>query len=72
MKGVKLSQSVRDRLRVAVDKMVIQKINPAVAPGIIITNMHSVLELKTKEPIADLRVVGKCLLTSEFSYFFNG
>jgi len=71
VRGVRLSHSVRDRLRVSIDKLAIQYISPAVPPMIITTNLHTVLEPKTKQVSADLRVVGKCVCLIMFSLIIH-
>ena len=65
VEGVGLSQSMRDRVRLAIDRLVVQCISPTVAPGTIVTHIHHVLKPQTREPIPDLRVIGK------FSYIFK-
>jgi len=58
VRGVKLPHTMRDRLRLSIDKLVVQCIILTVAPGTVMTKMHNVLDPLTGEIIPDLRVIG--------------
>jgi hypothetical protein len=71
VEGVKISHSMRDRVRLSIDKLVVQCISPTVAPGTVVTHIHYVLNSQTGETIPDLRVIGK-FISCTYPYFFSG
>jgi hypothetical protein len=60
VEGIKMDHSMRDRLRLSIDKLVVQCISPTVAPGTVVTHLHCVLN-QAGEAIPDLRVIGMFL-----------